>query len=439
MQTVSLQIYYTIFYIPSIEYVKQNHIVLATMQKNLAQFDLLNKSIEDFNSYGETLFTKSLEIIKSSQLSTGGTTASLPGTRYAGHVYPRDHGYATRAYIAADKLEEAEKALDYILNCDLDPSGIMYQRYDEHGKNASYKPPQIDGNAQTLLSLAEFIKASGRTELLRDKRIQIDALLMGIKSQLSHFPKGTLAYSINGIIEYSSYEAGFELYTNAVCYKAIKEIGSVMKNIKLDSLAEKIKDGISAYLYYPSLNTFIPCLRREPDVSFVLLANLKSFLALTDFDVFDAKDEQIQSSLQYHLKGTSNGDLGAYNRYHYLMDRHNFGNGPWPMVMLRLAQYYNKIADKEKQEQCFTWVMNVAKNNLDQPDTLPEHVSTDESFIEEYEAFIRINDTAPRPSKEKEYTMINESRTFKELRLAYAVNPLVWSHSQFILAWKETQ
>lgn len=227
------------------------------------------------------------------------------------------------------------------------------------------------------------------------------------------------------------------MYTNAVCYRAIREIAALVKNIKLDSLGERIRDGIAAYLFYPSLQSFIPCLRREPDVSFVLLPNIKSFLALTDFDVFPPNDKRIQTSLAYHMEGTKNSDLGGYNRYHFLMDRHNFGDGPWPMVMLRLAQYYNKIDEKKKMENCFAWVIHVAKNNLDQEMLLPEHVSTDASFLEEYEAFKQINETAPRPAKEKEYQTILESKTYNDLGLAYAVNPLTWSHAQFILAWKE--
>lgn len=412
---------------------------LATMQNNLSHFDLLNKPLENPDEEGHRLFTKSIEILKAAQLPTGGTTASLPGTRYAGHVYPRDHGYATRAFIVAEEMESAERAITYILSCELDQDGVMYQRYDEHGKNSSYKPPQIDGNAQTLLSLAEYIKATGKTELLRDKRTQIDMLLAGIKSKTAHFPHGSLIYCINGIIEYSSFEAGYEIYTNAVSYRAIKEIAALMKNIKLDELAEKMKSGIESYLYYPSLQTFIPCLRREPDVSYVLLANSKSFLAIVDHDIFAVDDTRITSSLSYHLDQTRNKELGGYNRYHFLMDRHNFGDGPWPMVMLRLAQYYNKIGDKEKVEECFTWVLNVAKNNLDQPDVLPEHVSTDKSFLTEYEAFKQLNETASRPAKEKEYELIKGSRTYNELGLAYAVNPLTWSHSQFILAWTDVK
>lgn len=178
------------------------------MSTIMSNYDLLNKPPKDFTEYGELLYTKSLDILSLSQLSTGGTTASLPGTRYAGHVYPRDHGYATRAFIAANDFDRAEKALDFILTCELDPTGVMFQRYDEHGKNASYKPPQIDGNAQTLLSLATFCARTKDILLLKKHKKHIAQLLEGINKKTSHFKNGSLVQSINGIIEYSAFEAG---------------------------------------------------------------------------------------------------------------------------------------------------------------------------------------------------------------------------------------
>jgi GH15 family glucan-1,4-alpha-glucosidase len=400
-------------------------------------FLLLNKSVNDFADMGWEIYEKSIEVIRASQLSSGGTTASLPGTRYAGHVYPRDHGYTTRAFIDSNEIKKAEKALQYILICELSESKIMYQRYNEHGKNASYKPPQIDGNAQTIISLTTFIKQTRDKALIKKYQENINNLIEGIVSQTNHFAKGSLVYAINGIIEYAPFEAGYEIYTNAVCYRALKDVALLLHDEKLDSLAEKIKLGIAAYLYYPESQAFIQCVRKEPDVSYVLLPNLKSFLALVDFAVFDALDPKIISSLIYHLEGTANKELGGYNRYHYLMDRHNFGNGPWPMVMLRLAQYYIKANEKQKADELFTWVFNVVKNNKDAILSIPEHVASKSSFNTEYAAFKRINETAPRPAKEKEYQTIAHSKTYKELRLAYAVNPLVWSHAQFILAWND--
>ena len=398
---------------------------------------LLNKHVNDFKEYGEKLYQKSLAILIASQLAKGGTTASLPGTRYAGNIYPRDHSYAIRAFLTTNEIIRAEQSLVFILNCERSNEGIMYQRYNEQGKNASYKPSQIDGNAQTIISIADFVRKTDNTSLIKTYKSKINHIIDGILSQTNHFTNGSLVAAMNGIIEYGPFEAGYEIYTNAVCYRALKDAAVFLKDKTLDVTAEKIKNGIATYLYYPERETFIPCIRKEPDVSYILLPNLKSFLALIDFDVFSANDHRIKTSLTYHLEGTKNHELGGYNRYHDLMDRHNFGNGPWPMVMLRLAQYYLKAKEHQKAEACLSWVINVAKNNKDTILGIPEHIASKTSFKAEHAAFKRINETAPRPAKGKEYKTIESSKTYKELGLAYAVNPLVWSHAQFILAWND--
>jgi GH15 family glucan-1,4-alpha-glucosidase len=403
----------------------------------------MNNSL--FQTRGALVFEKSKEILHASQLSSGATTASLEGTRYAGYVYPRDHAYVTRALISINDLDRAHQALKFILNCVVSEDAIMFQRYDQNGKNASYKPPQIDGNAQTLLSVAAFLGKSPQNELLKPHLVQIRQLLRGILTQVHSFAHGSLIHSINGIIEYSPFEAGYDLYTNAVCCRALFEIAQhdafISAELASDAkqTAQKIKHGIKHYLYYAKEHTFLPCLRTEPDSSFVLLANLKNYLALSDFEIFPPHDARVDTGLMYHLKATQNNELGGYNRYHELMGRHNFGNGPWPMVMLRLAQHYLKRKDAKKAHVCFTWVLTTAENNLDKPYCLPEHIASKESFYDEYKLFQLINETSPRPAKEKEYRVIIKSITMQKLGLAYAVNPLVWSHAQYILAWQQLQ
>lgn len=403
------------------------------------QYDLLNREVVEREAYMRKVYDKSLEVLAEAQLPSGGTVASLRGSRYSGFVYPRDHGYATRAFIVADDQDRAQKAIRYILGCELSPDGTMYQRYNEGGKNVSNKLPQIDGNAQTLLSVAEYIHTFNDSLLTDEYLSHINSLVEGIRSKIQHYPHGNLVFSVNGIIEYSPFEEGYELYTNAVTFRALKETARWYESVDRDTAqgidiqAERIRTGITNYFYYPEHGGFMSCVRREPNPSLVLSANIKSFLALTDFDLLAPDNERIKKSLEYHLAGTQNADLGGVNRYEHLMDRHNFGNGPWPMVMLRLADYYRKVGDEARFLKCLTWVLNVAQLNLDRPDCLPEHVATTHEFEREYAAFKRMYDIAPREEREREYQTILNSKTYQQLGLAYAVNPLVWSHAQFIL------
>lgn len=406
--------------------------------------ETLTAAVPDAKKYGDTLFATSVQILKDSQFDSGGTGASLIGTRYAGHCYPRDHGYATRAFMAAGEKKCTEKALDYILTCEVDEHNVMFQRYDEQGKSASYKPPQIDGNAQTILSTTKYLENGENPEKLAPYHPQLKKLTEGILGQTQHFANGSLVEGINGIIEFPPFEQGFDLYTNAVCYRALKNIAGHPEILGEDELvqqaettADNIQKGIRKYLRFEEKDTFFTGIRREPSVSEISLPFPKNYLALSDFEVFEDNEgkEMVQRGLVYHLEGTQNDDLGGFNRYHAFMGRHNFGNGPWPMVMLRLAQHYIQAGERDKAKECFDWVMNVAKNNKDKPGQLPEHVSTREAFTSARDTFNRLDETAPRPAKGQEYVLIESSKTMQEEGVAYAVNPLVWSHSQFILAW----
>jgi GH15 family glucan-1,4-alpha-glucosidase len=394
-----------------------------------------DKPVTDLHLHLDAISKKSIGVLHESQFTSGGTAASLKGTRYAGNVYPRDHAYATQAFIALHDKQRAQKALDFILSCPLSSDSILFQRYNQQGENTSYKEPQIDGNAQTLLSVSLFAKTFG--SLPCEEKI-LKKLLKGIENNTLEFEKGDLVKTINGIIEFSPFEKGFDLYTNAVTCKALIEIGSVLSAKGLVEKGEKIKNGIFHYLYFPIHSSYMTCVRMEPDASVVTAANLKSFLSLIDYDIFSVDDPRIQLSLEYHLKGTKNEELGGYNRYGIEIGRNNFGNGPWPMVMLRLASAYHKMSDKTNFEKTLSWIVNVALENED-PYALPEHVSTRKEFEYEYELFKIVDLTSPRPKKQEEYEAIRQSANYIKNHMAYSINPLVWSHAQFILLWTEVQ
>ena len=410
----------------------------------MSKANLFTKKITDQAQVAQQLYDKSVEVITQSQISTGGTTASFKGSRYAGHVYPRDHAYTTRALVAAGKYAEAKQALVYILNVELSDEKVMYQRYDQNQLSTSNKPPQIDGNAQTLIALADYFKTTRDGEIIERYKDRIIQLEQGLQHHTHEFAKGRLVYSINGIIEFSPFEEGFEIYTNAcavAAYLALSRLfgdvfGDGYQKEQFEIKAEEIKKGIEAYLYIPEYGGFVACVRTEPNPSVVAIANLKSFLALIDFDVFDVSSPKIQESLEYHLTGTWNPDIGAYNRYGEAMGRHNFGNGPWPMVMLRLAEAYVKMGKTEEAKKAFTWVLNVALLNDEVEMGLPEHVVTKEELLKEFRGFMKTYDINPREERKNEYEKNEKSALVDKHGIAYPINPLVWSHSQYVLVWK---
>jgi GH15 family glucan-1,4-alpha-glucosidase len=409
--------------------------------------EVLERPVENRADVAAQLYEKSVAVLIESQQPTGGTSASMKGSRYFGHTYPRDHAYVTRAMVSAGKYADAKQALTYILNVELSPEGVMAQRYDETQKSSSNKPPQIDGNAQTLIALAYYTDKSGDRELFERYADHVTKLLQGLDHHTTSYPHGDLVYSVNGIIEFAPFEEGYEIYTNACAYKACRDIAHLFSSILDDAKtakalrdkAERIKRGIGHYLYIPEYGGFVFTVRREPNPSVVHVANLKSFLALIDFDVFDADDPKILSSLEYQLAGTKNEATGGYDRYNASIGRHNFGNGPWPMVMMRLVHAYVKMGKNAEAVKALDWVLNVALINQDVELGLPEHVVTKEELLKEFHGFMRTFDINPREERKKEYEKNERSKMMEKYGVAYPINPLVWSHAQFVLVWNEVR
>lgn len=405
----------------------------------MSKADLFTKSVENREVVVQKLYDRSVQIVRESQQGNGGTIASVKGSRYGVNVYPRDHAYAIMAFTSAGLDADARQGLNFILNVELSPEGMMAQRYGEDQKASSNKPPQIDGNALSLIAAGDYLRATKDTAFISKFHEQIRSIAGGILKNLNEFKHGSLVFGVNGNIEFSPYEEGFEIYTNACACKALADAGEILNDENLKAKSLQIKEGISNYLYIPEYGGFMPLVRKEPNPSIVNVANLTTFLALTDLEIFALSDPRIEESLEFHLKGTWNPEIGGYNRYAASMGRHNFGNGPWPREMLRLVRYYAKVGNKPRANELLDWVLNVALLNEDYEQGLPEHVVTNEELEKEYKAFMRTFDINPREERVKEYERNLSSKMYKNHGVCYPVNPLIWSHSLFISVWNEVK
>jgi GH15 family glucan-1,4-alpha-glucosidase len=400
---------------------------------------LFQKKVPHRKEVIQRLYDRSVEIVLNSQLGNGGTIASVKGSRYGVNVYPRDHAYAVMALTSAGKFADARQGLNFILNVELSPEGMMAQRYGENQKASSNKPPQIDGNALSLIAAGDYLRKSKDTEFIERHTEQIRSIAGGIVKNLNEFDKGSLVFGVNGNIEFSPYEEGYEIYTNTCSCKALAEAAEILDDKVLSTKSDDIRDGIANYLYIPEYGGFIPLVRREPNPSIVNVANLTAFLALTDLEIFPIDDKRIEESIKFHLMGTWNEEMGGYNRYAASIGRHNFGNGPWPREMLRLVSYFAKIGKKDIANKILDWVLNVALLNEDYEMGLPEHVVSNDELMKEYKAFMRTFDINPREERVVEYKRNIESKMYKKHKVCYPVNPLIWSHSLFITVWNEVK
>lgn len=400
---------------------------------------LFEKPIPNREEVIQRLYDRSLQIILESQQGSGGTIASLKGSRYGVNVYPRDHAYAVMALSSAGKYAEAKEGLNFILNVQLSPEGMMAQRYGEDQQASSNKPPQIDGNALSLIAAFDYMEKAQDHEFIERHQAQIRGIVNGILGNLHDFAKGSLVFGVNGNIEFSPYEEGFEIYTNACACRALACAAQLLND---DTLAQKsiaMKKGIASYMYIPEYGGIMPLVRREPNPSIVNVANLTAFLAVTDLDIFPVTDTMVEESIKFHLDGTWNEEIGGYNRYAASIGRHNFGNGPWPREMLRLVSYFVKAGKLAEANKALDWVLNVALLNEDYEMGLPEHVVTNEELQKEYHAFMRTFDINPREERVKEYERNIASKMYKNHGISYPVNPLIWSHSLFVTVWNEVK
>lgn len=401
--------------------------------------DILTKSVTNRAGVVQQLYEKSVQVVRESQYAGGGTGPSFKGSRYAGNVYPRDHAYATMALTSAGLEKDAKQALIFMLTADRSEKGEMFQRYNQEQQNSSNKPPQIDGNALTLVALGDYVRKTGDRELIERYEDHIRSVIDGLQTHIHRFPQGDLIFCVNGNIEFSPYEEGFEIYTNACTCKAFREAGEFLNDSSLSEQADRLKKGIEEYLYIEEYGGFMPLVRREPNPSVVIVANLTTFQAMTDFEILPLDDERIRKSMKFHLDGTRNEVMGGFDRYAASIGRHNFGNGPWPREMMRMVWYYVRAGHQDEAIGALDWCLNVALQNLDVPLGLPEHVVPNEELEKEFHGFMRTFDINPREERKKEYEKNIESRMYKETGMCYPVNPLVWSHAMFVIVWNDVK
>ncbi len=381
----------------------------------------------------QAVYEKSIEVLKQVQLKNGGCLATPKGERYP-YVYPRDHAIIVCGLISAGKIRAAKKGIDFAFGCLLD-SGAFPQRIDEKGKDASYKPIQIDGTGLMLYTFYEYFNKT-KDKAFAEKRWE------GIKKAVSYILKNfyqdkQLIYTPNSIHEFPPTEAGHEIWANCICCSALYRMHelSIALNHKHDEwkeFAEKIKTSILRYMWNSRIGSFVKNIRVKESSS-VLVDIDASAYAVADFEVLEDNDKRVKTSVKKIEKALWNKDLGGLCRYPKYEGRNNGGWGPWPHFTLFLARHFIRIKDKKKADQYINWVIKISKNNL-----IPEHIST----VKEFEEYVTDFTQAGLLRKDR-LIMIDNARknpSFKK-GIAYITTPLAWPHAEFIRTWnlyKET-
>ncbi len=378
----------------------------------------------------EQLYTQSIKVLKKVQLKNGGCLASPIGERYP-YVYPRDNSICILAFIVMGLKERARKAISFAFKCQLE-SGAFPQRYDIHGKDASYKPIQIDGTALTLYAFAKYVKTFNDIAFAKSNWNIIKKAVSYIKNNI--FKEKNLIFTPNSIHEFPPTEQGLEIWANCACCAALKELSEIAKLLKIktkekndhNKLACTIKNNILKYMWNSRIKSFVKNIRIKESSSVKLEPDVAEY-AVGYFNILQENDEKVKLTIKRIEKTLWNKELGGICRYQKREGRHNGGYGPWPHFTLMIAQYYIKLKNKKKAEKYLNWILKIAYKNL-----LPEHISTVKEFNEYLtdftEAGLMRKDRMIMVENAKKHPMFKKG-------IAYITLPLAWPHAEFIRTW----
>lgn len=375
---------------------------------------------------GEALYRNSIEVLKKVQLENGGCIATPEGERYP-YVYPRDHAFCILAFLEAGMDAEARRGLEFVYKAPGD-SGAFPQRYDTSGKDASYKPVQIDGTGLILYAFAEYVKKTNDIDFAKENWLRVEKAVDYIKQNF--FEEKSLVYTPNSIHEFPPIEDGLEIWANCVCYASLKELecvaGLMKKEFLHAGLGSRIRDGIIRYMWNSRIKSFVKTIRVRESSSVEINPDA-SQIGVSEFGVLPDTDERVDSTVKRIEKNLWNKKLGGICRYPKYEGRHNGGWGPWPHFTMLLCKHYIRQGNRRKADKYLKWVLKTAYKN-----DLPEHISTREEF-EEYV----IDFTEAGLLRKDRMILIENAKNHPKYAegIAYISLPLAWPHAEYIRTW----
>ncbi len=390
----------------------------------------------------EKIYKKSIDVLKEVQLKNGACLATPKGKRYP-YVYPRDHSLIILGFLSASLNENAKKGLEFILGTQT-KSGNFPQRVDMEGRDASYKPVQIDGTGLVLYAFYEYLRTTNDKDFLKGQFNHVKNAVRyiiansydninGDYEKIKHHPKTPLIYTPNSVHEYPPTEAGLEIWANSICCAAL--LGAHQCSILLGKdkygwkeEAVKVKNGILHFMWNNRKKTFVKTIRIREANSVLVDPDISKY-AIADFGILKDDDIRVISTVSDIEKNLWNRDLGGICRYPKYEGRNNGGWGPWFNYTLMLARHFIRIKNKKKTDQYLNWVLNYSYKNL-----LPEHIST----IQEFEEYVSDFSEAGLLRKDREI-MIKNTRKHPMFTkgIAYITLPLAWSHAEFIRTYND--
>lgn len=368
-----------------------------------------------------SLYNQSLDIIKDGQSESGAYIASPNFPTYH-YCWLRDGSFIAHAMDTAGEFSSSEAFFRWVgrtilkyrakvdsARCNLVagvPIGkddILHTRYTLEGDEATVDDGwgnfQIDGYGTWLWALAEHVRLSGDSNLLKDlyEPIQITSRYLELVWKLPNYDCWE---------EYPEY---LHPYSMATAYAGFNAIASMVRmgNMKLgqvdvELLAGQVKDFILKYAVHggcmvkqvqPSngREIFKPMIQSGVDSSLVGVAIPYKVLP-TDDPLIQATVQAIEADL--HRPG---GGI-----YRYRADVY-YGGGEWLLLTAWLGWYYALSGKTEMAKSLMSWIESHADENGCLPEQVNEHPLAPDHF---------------EPWK---------------LKWGPVASPLLWSHAMYII------
>lgn len=375
----------------------------------------------------EALYKASVNQILKAQLDNGAIVSSTAEKSYL-HIFPRNHGFCTLALIKAEKFDNAKKAIEFALKHQNSKNGSFPQRWDEAGNSTGYKPVESDATAMVLFAFAKYVLEKNNVDFAEKNWDKIEKAVDFLVGRISS--EKNLVSSPASVHQFPSIEKGYEIWTNALCCAAFRELSKVAEKIKVDYeplfQENKLKDSLLEYMWNSRLKGFVKSIKIR-EANSVVLETDASALALSFFDVFPPKDKRLNQTIESVDKKLWFKPFGGISRFERVEGREIGGFGASPFFTLLLADYYTDTEQREKAEKYLSWTINTSFDGL-----LPEHISTKEDF----EGFVSDFSDAGLLNR-KIMKLINKTRSHPEFEkgIAHIQEPQSIAHAAFIIAW----
>ncbi|MCX8189739.1 MAG: hypothetical protein N3F05_00730 [Candidatus Diapherotrites archaeon] len=374
----------------------------------------------------EALFKNSIELITKAQLENGGITSGL--SAMLNYIYPRSHLLSTLGLVYAGKYEEAKKALSFAIKGQNRHTGALPQRWDYHGNDASYRKVEPDCTALFLYAFAKYVSKSSDYEFAEHNWERIEKSVDFINSKI--IPGKNLVLTPSSIHDYSPMDYGYEIWCNAVCCAALRELSAVADRIRLQypplDKQNLLRESIMSFMWNSRLNTFIKTIKVE-DATSVITGPDASVLALSFFNVFPSNDERLKSTVDFTEKNLKYSALGGIMDYPPTYGQESSGVGASTFFTMLLADYHTSQNNFDEAKDYMQWILSVSADLK-----LPKYISTKEDF----EALVSDLNDAGLIDRET-LLMIEGTRKHPDYtnNIAHILEPYLPAHGVFLITW----